>query len=126
MTRAARTRPPIVRVLSPLRDFLALEASGAILLAVAAVAALVWANSPWSHAYDSLWTSRASLSMFGHSLDLDLRHWINDGLMTVFFFVVGLEIKRELTEGHLSSKRAATLPAVAALGGMLVPALVYL
>ncbi|MEP7202827.1 MAG: Na+/H+ antiporter NhaA [Ilumatobacteraceae bacterium] len=126
MSRATRPRPPIVRVLSPLRDFLALEASGAILLVVAAVTALVWANSPWSHSYESLWTSRASLTISGHTLDLDLRHWINDGLMTIFFFVVGLEIKRELTDGHLSSRRAAALPAVAAFGGMIIPALVYL
>jgi Na+:H+ antiporter, NhaA family len=127
MDRALRrTRSPIVRLLSPLRDFLATEASGAALLAGGAVIALVWANSPWSQSYEDLWSTRAGISVGGHSLVLDLRHWINDGLMTVFFFVVGLEIKRELTDGHLSSRRAALLPGVAALGGMLVPALVYL
>ncbi len=119
-------RSPLVRILSPLRDFLALEASGAVLIAVAAVAALIWANSPWSRSYEQLWDSRAAISIAGHHLDLDLRHWINDGLMTIFFFVVGLEIKREMTDGHLSSRRAALLPAAAALGGMLTPALVYL
>ena len=112
--------------MSPLRDFLALEAAGAILIAAGALAALIWANSPWSASYDSLWASRASLAVAGHTLDLDLRHWVNDGLMTVFFLVVGLEIKRELTDGHLSTRRAALLPGAAALGGMLVPALVYL
>lgn len=121
-----RSRPPVVRVLLPLRDFLATEAAGAVLLAAAAVAALVWANSPWSASYENLWTSRASFSVAGHSLDLDLRHWINDGLMAIFFFVVGLEIKRELTDGHLSTRRAAILPGIAALGGMVVPAVVYL
>ena len=127
MDRAKRRpRSPIVRALSPLRDFLATEASGAILLAIGAFAALVWANSPWSGSYESLWSSRAALTVGGHTLDLDLRHWINDGLMTVFFFVVGLEIKRELTDGHLATRRAALLPGAAALGGMVVPAMIYL
>ncbi|HZX56069.1 MAG TPA: Na+/H+ antiporter NhaA [Ilumatobacteraceae bacterium] len=121
-----RAHPSIVRVLSPLRDFLATEASGAILLGTAAIAALVWANSPVAASYDSLWHSHLAITLAGHTLDLDLRHWVNDGLMTVFFLVVGLEIKRELANGHLSSRRAALLPAAAALGGMLVPALVYL
>jgi Na+:H+ antiporter, NhaA family len=127
MVRAfRRSRSPVVRVLSPLRDFLATEAASAILLAAAAVAALVWANSPWSASYENLWTTRAAFTVAGHTLDLDLRHWINDGLMAIFFLVVGLEIKRELTEGHLSTRRAALLPGVAALGGMVVPAVVYL
>ena len=111
-----------VRRLSPLRDFLQTESSGAVLLATAALAALIWANSPWSASYESLWTTRASIGFAGHSLDLDLRHWVNDGLMTIFFFVVGLEIKREATHGHLSSRRAALLPVLAAMGGMAVPA----
>ncbi len=127
MDRARRPpRSPFVRMLSPLRDFLATEASGAILLAAGALIALVWANSPWSASYDNLWASRASISVAGHVLDLDVRHWVNDGLMTIFFLVVGLEIKRELTDGHLSSRRAALLPGAAAVGGMVVPALVYL
>jgi NhaA family Na+:H+ antiporter len=123
---AVPPRSRLVRLLSPLRDFLATEASGAILLASAAVIALAWANSPWSGSYESLWSSRAGVTIAGHILELDLRHWINDGLMTIFFLVVGLEIKRELTEGHLSSRRAALLPGAAALGGMIVPALIYL
>lgn len=121
-----RSRSSIVRILSPFRDFLATEASGAILLAVGAIAALAWANSPFSGSYNDVWESRAAITVAGHTLDLDLRHWINDGLMTIFFLVVGLEIKRELTDGHLSSLRASLLPAIAALGGMLVPAAVYL
>lgn len=115
-----------VRLLSPLRDFLHTESSGAVLLAAAALVALIWANSPWSASYESLWATRASLSFAGHSLDLDLRHWVNDGLMTIFFFVVGLEIKREVTHGHLSNRRAALLPGIAAVGGMAIPALIYL
>lgn len=127
MTRARRRpRSPFVRMLSPLRDFLATESAGAVLIAIGALAALVWANSPWSASYDSFWSSRASISIAGHSLDLDLRHWLNDGLMTIFFLVVGLEIKREMVDGHLSNRRAATLPIVAAIGGMVAPALIYL
>ena len=115
-----------VRVLSPLRDFLAAETAGAVLLALGALAALVWANSPWSSTYEELWATRVGVTVAGRELDLDLRHWVNDGLMTVFFLVVGLEIKRELTDGHLASRRAALLPAAAAVGGMVVPALAYL
>jgi len=115
-----------VRLLSPFRDFLKTETSGAILLASSAIVALIWANSPWSESYDSLWSSQFAITVAGHSLDLDLRHWVNDGLMTIFFFVVGLEIKREITSGHLANRRAALLPVVAAIGGMAVPALIYL
>jgi NhaA family Na+:H+ antiporter len=119
-------RRPLVRLLSPLRDFLHTESSGGILVAAGAVAALVWANSPYSESYHRLWESRIAITAAGHTLDLDLRHWLNDGLMAIFFLVVGLEIKRELTHGHLASRRAATLPIAAALGGMLMPALIYL
>ena len=127
MIRARRnTQPSIVRILSPLRDFLATEAFGAVLLGIAAVVALVWANSPAAGSYESLWNAHLSVTLAGHTLDLDLRHWVNDGLMTVFFLVVGLEIKRELSDGHLSSRKAALLPVTAAIGGMLVPALLYL
>lgn len=113
-------------ILSPLRDFLNTESAGAILLATAALVALIWANSPWSHTYDSFWESKLMISLAGQSLNLDIRHWVNDGLMTIFFFVVGLEIKRELTNGHLASRRSASLPAIAAFGGMVVPAIIYL
>ncbi|KRO62377.1 MAG: hypothetical protein ABR76_00375, partial [Acidimicrobiia bacterium BACL6 MAG-121220-bin61] len=112
--------------LAPLQDFLHTESAGAVLLAFGAILALLWANSPWSASYESLWNSHIALTIAGHSLDLDLRHWVNDGLMTIFFFVVGLEIKREVTDGHLSERRAALLPGFAAFGGMLIPALIYL
>ena len=88
--------------------------------------ALVWANSPWQASYERLWDSVASITVSGHTLSLDFRHWVNDAAMTIFFLVVGLEIKRELTSGHLASRRAAALPVAAAIGGMVVPALIYL
>ena len=121
-----RPRSTVARLLSPLRDFLSTEAAGSVMLAGGAAIALVWANSPWSSSYEHLWTSRAGFSVAGHILELDLRHWINDGFMTLFFLVVGLEIKRELTDGHLASRRAALLPGAAAIGGMVAPALIYL
>ena len=126
MRRARRDQSPIVRILSPLRDFLDTEASAATLIAGSAVAALIWANSPWGGSYEHLWDSRAAVSIAGHTLELDLRHWVNDGLMSIFFLVVGLEIKREVTDGHLASRRASLLPGAAALGGMLVPIALYL
>jgi Na+:H+ antiporter, NhaA family len=120
--RRARLR----RALSPLRDFLHTEAAGGILLVAASVAALVWANSPWKASYLRLWHTEIGITVGHHELVLDLQHWVNDGLMTIFFLVVGLEIKRELTSGHLAGRRAATLPVAAAIGGMLVPAVLYL
>jgi Na+:H+ antiporter, NhaA family len=114
------------RRVAPLRDFLHAEAASGVLLVAAAVAALVWANSPWSGSYEDVWSSRFALSFEGRALDLDLRHWVNDGLMAVFFLVVGLEIKREVCDGHLSTRRTAMMPVAAALGGMIVPALMYL
>lgn len=123
MTRPVRSR---WRSLAPLRDFLRTEAAGGALLVGAAVVALAWANSPWKASYQSLWDTGASISVGSHTLALDLRHWVNDGLMTVFFLVVGLEIKREVTTGHLAGRRAAALPLAAAVGGMVVPAVLYL
>jgi len=93
---------------------------------VATAIALAWANSPWSGGYESLWTTEVRLSVGGFELSEDLRHWVNDALMVIFFFVVGLEIKRELVVGELNDLRKASLPIVAALGGMIVPAAFYL
>ncbi|MBT5138396.1 MAG: Na+/H+ antiporter NhaA [Acidimicrobiaceae bacterium] len=114
------------RVGRPVRNFLRIEAAGGLLLIVATVVALVWANSPWSHSYHELLETHISLHV-GDLLHLDepLEAWINDALMAIFFFVVGLEIKRELVAGELRDPRAAALPAIAAIGGMVVPALVY-
>jgi NhaA family Na+:H+ antiporter len=113
------------RVIRPLRDFLHAEAAGGTVLVASTLTALVWANSPFSDSYQTLWNSTVTIALRDHVLTLDLRTWVNDGLMTVFFFVVGLEIKRELVVGELRDRRTAMLPAVAALGGMLVPAAIY-
>ncbi|HEX3087622.1 MAG TPA: Na+/H+ antiporter NhaA, partial [Ilumatobacteraceae bacterium] len=121
-----RFAPPTVRAFSPLRDFLHTETAGGILLAVGAALALVWANSPWSSSYEELWTTSMSVTIGNHALQLTLREWINEGLITIFFVVVGLEIKRELVSGQLANRRAALLPVVAAIGGMIAPALIYL
>jgi NhaA family Na+:H+ antiporter len=112
--------------ISPLRDFVRTEASGGVVLVAATLAALVWANSPLQDSYRDLWTTVFTVGFPEHHLSLTLRDWVNDGLMAVFFFVVGLEIKRELVEGELREPRKAALPAIAALGGMVVPALLYL
>jgi Na+:H+ antiporter, NhaA family len=121
-----RTVAPGVRLIRPLGDFLRAESAGGIVLVAAVVVAMVWANSPWQDSYDELWRTRLSIGLGDHVIDLTLRQWITDGLMSVFFLVVGLEIKRELVEGELRQPRRAALPAIAAVGGMVVPALIYL
>jgi NhaA family Na+:H+ antiporter len=110
----------------PLHLFWATEARGALLLLGAAVAAVVWVNSPWVAGYESLWSTRLSVQVGEAELAKDLRHWVNDGLMVLFFLVVGLEISRELKLGELRHWRAMAVPAVAAVGGMVVPAFLYL
>jgi NhaA family Na+:H+ antiporter len=113
------------RVLRAAQAFVQVEASSGIVLLLTAVVALVWANSPWSDAYFDLWHTTISIDMGVLSIEEDLQHWVNNGLMTVFFFLVGLEIKRELAHGELSDPQRAMLPAAAALGGMVAPALIY-
>jgi len=103
--------------------FLAAEASAGIVLLAAAVVAFGWANSAWGGSYRSLW--HTTVGPGGAALPPDLGHWVNDALMAVFFFVVGLEVKQELVQGRLRDRRTAALPAVAALGGMVVPALLF-
>jgi Na+:H+ antiporter, NhaA family len=112
----------------PLR-FIDVEAASGIILLVAAALALAWANSPWAHSYESLWHLKV---LFGPARGLgrwlpghDLHFWINDSLMTVFFLVVGLEVRREIHDGALSNPRVAILPIIAALGGVVLPALIY-
>jgi Na+:H+ antiporter, NhaA family len=119
-------RLPFGRHLPPRgSDFVDVEVLGGLVLLVATVAALVWANVA-PHSYDDLWTTHLTIGPSGHSITEDLQHWVNDGLMTVFFFVVGLEIKRELVRGELRDPRTASLPAIAAVGGMVLPAALYL
>ena len=111
--------------MQPLQNFVHEQASSGIVLLVAAVVAMLWANSPWSDTYFDFWHTEIALEVGAFHISNDLGHWINDGIMVVFFFVVGLEIKRELIVGELSSLRQATLPMIAAVGGMVVPALIY-
>ncbi len=114
------------RVVQPLQAFLDQEASSGVLLLAATIAALVWANSPWHVSYEQVWSTRLSLRFGTWSIAEDARHWVNDGLMSLFFLVVGLEVKREVLTGELRDPRAAIVPVVAAVGGMVVPALLYL
>ncbi|WP_164700989.1 Na+/H+ antiporter NhaA [Modestobacter sp. KNN46-3] len=111
--------------MAPLRRHLRTEAGGAGLLLAATVIALLWANSPWGDSYDDFWHTPVRFGAGNSELSLDLQHWVNDGLMTFFFFVVGLEVKRELSIGELADRRRAAVPALAALAGLVVPALVY-
>src|SRR5437588_5029015 len=106
---------------APVRDFLTTESGGAMVMVAAAVAALAWANSPWSHSYESVWTTRLTIRIGGSAISADLRHWVNEGLMTFFFLVVGLEAKRELDLGELRDRRRLAIPVLAALGGILAP-----
>ena len=114
----ARAAQPVVR-------FLGVEAAGGILLLGATLAALVWANSPWRSSYESFWSTSVGIDIGQYRFEEDLAHVVNDFLMAGFFFVVGMEIKRELVVGELANPRAVALPAIAALGGMVVPALIY-
>ncbi len=111
---------------APLRTYLATESGGAALLVVATLAALVWANSPWSEAYSRLWGTDLAVQLGDWALRMDLGHWINDGLMAVFFLVIGLEVRRDLSVGELTDRRKLRLPLLAGVGGMVVPALLYL
>jgi NhaA family Na+:H+ antiporter len=113
------------RARAPVERFLAIEAASGILLLGVACLALAWANSPWAHLYHALWHTRFGVSLGPWAFQRDLHFWINDALMTVFFFVAGLEIRREMHQGELSQLRRAALPLVAAVGGMIAPALIY-
>ena len=114
------------RVRLPVQQYIHTESLGGIVLLVATIAALVWANSPWYNLYQDVLETHLTIDLALFDIDLSLHHWINDGLMALFFFVVGLEIKREALYGHFSTLRQAALPAVAAVGGMVVPATIYL
>jgi NhaA family Na+:H+ antiporter len=102
------------------------EAGGSALLLMATVIALAWANSPWADSYDSFWHTKATIGVGDLQLTLDLRHWVNDAAMALFFLVVGLEITREVSVGELRDRRNVAAPALGALGGLLVPAAIYL
>ena len=111
---------------APVRDFLGTETGSAIVLLGAIVAALVWANSPWPDSYEDFWGTELAFRLGDWTLAADLRHWVNDGLMTLFFLVVGLEAKRELDVGELRERSRLALPVVGAIGGMVGAIAVYL
>jgi Na+:H+ antiporter, NhaA family len=124
--RIALPDQPIVRAMEPLVRFLHVEAAGGIALLVATLVALIAANSGVAETFAAIWKTRLSVGLGGFSMDHSLKHWISDGLMAIFFFVIGLEVKRELVVGELRDLRRAMLPIFAALGGMIVPAALYL
>lgn len=116
----------LTNILDPFQRFLAIEASGGILLLFFTMVALIWANSSYGHYYHELWENYLTIGIGTFKLTDTILHWVNDGLMAIFFFVVGLEIKRELVAGELSSFKQASLPFAAAVGGMIIPALIYI
>ena len=111
---------------TPVRDFLSTETGSAIVLLGATIVALLWSNSPWSDTYESVWTTKLSINIGASGISADLRHWVNEGLMTFFFLVVGLEAKREFDMGELRERRRLAVPVLAAIGGMAVPVAIYL
>ena len=119
-------RAPIDIIISPFARFAKMEAAGGILLLAATIVALIWANSPWEHSYHDIWHTTFTVGVGRYILSWSRHVWVNDGLMAIFFFLVGLEIKREVLIGELSSLRQSAFPFIAALGGSIVPALVYL
>jgi NhaA family Na+:H+ antiporter len=119
------SRLPIDVFMSPFVSFAKVEAAGGILLMASTIAALIWANSPWADSYYAIWNAHATIGFGKFSLTETRFEWINDGLMAIFFFLVGLEIKREVLIGELSSLRRAAFPLIAAVGGAILPALLY-
>ena len=111
---------------APVRNFLSTEEGGAFVMLGAAIAALLWANSPWWHSYEKVWTTELSITIGSHGIAADLRTWVNQGLMTLFFLVVGLEAKRQLDLGELRERRRLAIPVFAAMGGIVVPVAIYL
>jgi len=125
MDRPTHPAPLFTRVTRPLRAFFNLEAAGGILLLAASLVALFWVNSAWGDSYHGLLALPVGLTLGGLGFSTTLSTFVNDGLMTLFFLVVGMEIKREMLVGELRDWRSALLPAIAALGGMIVPAGIY-
>jgi Na+/H+ antiporter NhaA len=123
---AFRRRTMVGPRLASFREFLETEAGGAVVLLTATLAALIWANSPWAASYHRLWSTPLSVALGNLRLSLDLGHWVNDGLMSLFFLVIGLEVRREFDRGELRERRRAAVPLIAGLGGMIVPALLFL
>jgi len=119
-------KEPVDRLVGPFARFMHVEAAGGAVLVGATLVALVLANSPWAEAYLGIWKTQLTIGLGDFQMSHSLKHWISDGLMAVFFFVIGLEVKRELVMGELQDLRKAALPIAAALGGMVAPAGIYL
>ena len=127
MARAFTERTAWARNLAaPVRDFLSTESSGAVALLIAALAALAWANSPWPDSYESFWTTELSIMVGEHGVSLQLREWVSQGLMTLFFLVVGLEARREFDTGVFRERRRIALPVLGAIGGMVAAVMIFL
>ncbi|RBY92611.1 Na+/H+ antiporter NhaA [Blastococcus sp. TF02A-30] len=109
----------------PVRRLIRSGLAGATLLVLATAAALVWANSPWGSSYDSLWHTEFSVRLGDRAITQDLQHWVNDGLMVFFFFLIGMEVRRELSMGDLAQRSRIVVPALAAVGGLVLPALIF-
>lgn len=121
-----RSNAPIDKLVQPIQKFIRQEKSGGLVLGISVIIALFLANSPWSETYHHFFEHQFGFQFDGTNyLQYNLHHWINDGLMAIFFFVVGLELKREFVAGELSNPRKAMLPIIAAIGGMIVPAMIY-
>jgi NhaA family Na+:H+ antiporter len=121
-----KKRSLIDTIVDPFHRFFKIEVFGSVLLLIAAAAALLWANSRWGNYYFGLWENDLSFKIKDFILSKSFIDWINDGLMAIFFFVIGLEIKREIMVGELSTLKKGALPIIAALGGMIIPAIIYL
>lgn len=118
-------KSPFEKIIAPVSRFIHLEYTGGIVLFLSVIVAIIWANSPFHESYHHLWDIKFSIGFDDYVLNKPLHIWINDGLMALFFFVIGLELKREFMEGELSTLKKASLPMMAALGGMLVPAAIF-
>ena len=114
------------RIATPFEHFIHAQTTTGLVLAVMTVLALILANSPFSQTYLDFFHINIDFKVGSWALSHSLHHWINDGLMAVFFFIIGLEIKREITAGELSNLKVAILPIIAAIGGMVFPAMIYL
>ena len=114
-----------IRLVRPIQRFIRTEAAGGIVLLINAVIALVWVNSPWSDLYHEIFEHHLSFDLGFYSVDESVHFWINDAAMVIFFFLVGMEIKREMVLGELASVRRMIVPAAAAVGGMVVPVIVF-
>jgi Na+/H+ antiporter NhaA len=125
-TQTRSPRAALAQLTKPLADYLATESGSAGLLLLATALALAWANSPWSDSYESLWGTQISIEIGDWTLAMDAVQWVNDGLMALFFFVVGLEVRREISVGELTERRRLIVPALGAVGGLVVPSLLYL